>query len=232
MGNTRRQRPNDWIAFCILVVAIGFVSDLEAQNSSIFQQDLPVRGQAPILLDGGSWTYIPPNLPRRIKIHDRVTIRVDEIASMTQEGEVERRKSAQYNAVLEDWISLIGLKAIKPNAQADGDQTIAGQLQQLYRAEGDVQARESLALNIACTVADIRPNGDLVLEGHKQIRVNDDFWEVSLTGVCRHADVGPDNVILSRNIANMKLDKRERGHVRDSYKRGWLVRWLDEFHPF
>ena len=175
---------------------------------------------------------IPPTLPRQIKIHDRVTVRVDELASMTQEGEIDRRKTASYSAVLQDWISLIGLKAIKPNAQSDGDQTIAGKLQQLYRAEGDIEAREALTLNIACTVADIRPNGDLVLEGHKQIRINDNFWEVSLTGVCRHEDVGPDNVVLSRNIADLKLDKRERGHVRDSYKRGWFVRWLDEFHPF
>ncbi len=203
-----------------------------AQSGSIFDQELPTSEQPPISLDGGSWTYIAPVRARRISINDRVTIRVDELASTTQEGEVERRKTASYNAVLQDWIRLIGLKAIKPNVQADGDQTIAGQLQQLYRAEGDVATREALALNIACTVADIRPNGDLVIEGHKQIRVNDDFWEVSLTGICRHADVGPDNVVLSRNIVNMKLDKRERGHVRDAYKRGWLVRWLDEFHPF
>ncbi|MBC8355065.1 MAG: flagellar basal body L-ring protein FlgH [Planctomycetes bacterium] len=223
---------NPIVQLTAVLAILAFAGPVAAQTSSIFDRDLPTNRQPPIMLDGGSWTYIPPTLPRRIQIHDRVTIRVDEIASMTQEGDVERRKTASYNAVLQDWISLIGLKAIKPNAQADGDQTIAGQLQQLYRAEGDVQARESLTLNIACSVADIRPNGDLVLEGHKQIRINDDMWEVSLAGICRHQDVGPDNVVLSRNIVNMKLDKRERGHVRDSYKRGWFVRWLDEFHPF
>lgn len=203
-----------------------------AQSSSIFERDLPAINQAPIMLDGGSWTYIPPVLPRKIMIHDRVTIRVDELASMTQEGDVQQRRTAQYNAVLKDWVGLIGLKALKPNAQNDGDQTINGQLQQTYRAQGDVEARESLTLNIACTVADIRPNGDLVLEGHKQIRINENAWEVSLTGVCRHQDVGPDNVILSRNIADLKLDKREHGQARDGYKRGWLVRLLDEFGPF
>ena len=216
----------------IALACIAIAEQAIAQSASIFERDIPMSRQGGISLDGGSWTYIPPIQPRRININDRVTIRVDELASVTQEGEVERRKVASYNAVLQDWIRLVGLKAIKPNVQADGDQTVAGQLQQLYRAEGDVATRESLALNIACTVADIRPNGDLVIEGHKQIRINDDFWEVSLTGICRHEDVGPDNVVLSRNIVNMKLDKRERGHVRDSYKRGWIVRWLDEFHPF
>ncbi|MCA9142236.1 MAG: flagellar basal body L-ring protein FlgH [Planctomycetaceae bacterium] len=217
----------------LVIAAVIFATgEAMAQSSSIFERDLPQTGQAPIMLDGGSWTYIPPVLPRRINIHDRVTIRVDELASMTQEGDVQQRRTAQYNAVLKDWIGLIGLKAIKPNAQNDGDQTINGQLQQTYRAQGDIEARESLALNIACTVADIRPNGDLVLEGHKQIRINENAWEVSLSGICRHQDVGPDNVVLSRNIADLKVDKREHGQARDGYKRGWLTRLLDEFAPF
>ena len=223
------------LSFCFVpsfVIVMVIASNATAQNSSIFAKELPPNGQAPIMLDGGSWTYIPPVLPRRINIHDRVTIRVDELASMTQEGDVQQRRTAQYNAVLKDWVRLIGLKALKPAVQADGDQTVNGQLQQVYRAQGDIEARESLALNIACTVADIRPNGDLVLEGHKQIRINENSWEVSLTGVCRHQDVGPDNVVLSRNIADLRLDKREHGQARDGYKRGWLVRLLDEFGPF
>jgi flagellar L-ring protein precursor FlgH len=228
----RPSRVSHPIRLLAIIALLAFAGQATAQSSSIFERDLPAHGKAPIMLDGGSWTYVPPQLPRRIMINDRVTIRVDELASMTQEGEVDRRKTAQYNAVLKDWVHLIGLKALKPDAQNDGDQTINGQLQQIYRAEGDVEARESLVLNIACTVADIRPNGDLVIEGHKQIQINDNVWEVSLAGICRHQDVGPDNVVLSRNIVNMKLDKRERGHVRDAYKRGWLVRWLDEFDPF
>ena len=184
------------------------------------------------MLNGASWTYVAPTLPRKIKIHDRVTIRVDEIASMTQEGRVQQRKTAQYDAILKDWVRLIGLKAIKPAPQSDGDQRINGQLQEVYRAQGDIEARESLVLNIACTVADIRPNGDLVLEGHKQIRINENAWDVSLSGICRHQDVGPDNVVLSRNIADLRLDKREQGQSRDGYKRGWLTRLLDEFDPF
>lgn len=232
MGFQRQRRENGVVQTLVVVVVSACAGYSAAQSSSIFERDLPLDGRAPIMLDGGSWTYIPPTLPRRIAIHDRVTIRVDELASMTQEGDVQQRRTAQYQAVLKDWIRLIGLKAIKPNVQADGDQKIDGQLQQVYRAQADVEARESLALNIACTVADIRPNGDLVLEGHKQIRINENSWEVSLTGVCRHQDVGPDNVILSRNIADLKVDKREHGQARDGYKRGWVTRLLDEFAPF
>jgi len=217
------------VGFTILLATDG---RLQAQSSSLAAESLQAGQPAPLKLDTGSWTYIPKVVPRVLAINDRVTVRVDELARMQSEGEVERRKNAQHDAILQDWVRLIGLKALKPAVQADGDPRIRGQLQQLFRAEAEVETRESLALNIACTVADIRPNGDLVLEGHKQIRVNDDFWEISLVGICRREDVGPDNVLLSRNIVNMKLDKRERGHVRDGYRRGWLGRWMDEFAPF
>ena len=50
--------------------------------------------------------------------------------------------------------------------------------------------------------------------------------------LCRREDIGPGNVILSKNIANLVVDKRELGQIRDSYKRGWLTRWWDQLGPF
>ncbi len=120
----------------------------------------------------------------------------------------------------------------KKNQHFNHQKYLSNRLRPQIDRLGDVEAREQLVLNITCTVADIRPNGDLVLEGHRQIRINENAWDVSLSGICRHQDVGPDNVILSRNIADLKLDKREHGQSRDGYKRGWLTRVLDEFAPF
>lgn len=179
-----------------------------------------------------SWTHVPLPRVRQLRINDRIMVRVEELSKVQSEGEIESRKDLQYDLVLTDWIKLIGLKAIKPSPQADGDQRVGGDLKQLFRAEGDMATKESLTLNISCTVADIRPNGDVVLEGHKQIQVNYESWEVSLSGICRYQDILPDNTVLSRQIANLKIVKRDRGHVRDSYKRGWLSRWIDEWSPF
>ena len=215
-----------WTTWLVLSAAA------QAQDSSLYREDLPPGRQQPLSLQGGSWTFLPSQPPRVIRINDRVTVRVDELARTQAEGDVERRKTGNYDMRLQDWVHLIGLKAMKPDAQNDGDQRIRGQLQQILRANSEVESRESLTLNIACTIADIRPNGDLVLEGHKQIRVNDNIWEVSLSGICRNEDLGPDNVVLSRNIVDLMLDKRERGDVRDGYKRGWLLRWMDEWQPF
>lgn len=136
-----------------------------AQNSSLFSEDLPEpEGQQPPSLATSSWTYrqLPP--PQEIRIHDIISIRVDEKSQVNSEGEMQRRKNGLYDATLKDWIHLEGLKAIKLDKQEGGDQRAQGQLNQIYRSEAELETREALKFEIAAEVADIRPNGNLVLE--------------------------------------------------------------------
>ena len=81
-------------------------------------------------------------------------------------------------------------------------------------------------------LARLLPNGTLVLEARRDIQNGDEHWIASLSGVCRREDIQPGNTILSKDIAELKIDKREAGHIPDAYKRGWLTRWMDAFNPF
>ena len=89
-----------------------------------------------------------------------------------------------------------------------------------------------MEFKIACTVVDIRPNGVLVIEGRRSIRNNEEVWDLSLTGSVRPEDVLTNNTVLSENIADLRIYKREAGSVRDSYRRGWLMHWLDTYQLF
>ncbi len=206
----------------------GLVSNVAAQCSSLYGDTARRR---PLTLEQLSWTYQPAIEPREIKIHDVITVIVDEKAQMISEGEMDRRKKADGKLTLKDWI-LLRRWAAFPDPQTAGDPTIAGAMENKYRAEADLETREALKLRIACTVVDVRPNGNLVLEGHRTIRVNSEVWELSLTGVVFPEAVLPNNTVLSENIADLQILKREGGHVRDAYRRGWLMYWLDRFQPF
>lgn len=219
------------VAVTLLVIVAPSAAAL-AQNSSLFNRDLPAKDGRTTTLSDSSWTYrqLPP--PQELKIHDIITIRVDEKAQAMSEGEVERRKNALYDAVLSDWVHLESLQALKPDAQSDGDQRIQGKLNQLYRAEAELETTEALKFEIAAEIVDIRPNGNLVLEAHRTIRLNDETWEYSLSGICRKEDIAPGMVVFSRDVAELNIHKRERGHVRDGYRRGWFTRWFDLLQPF
>lgn len=202
------------------------------QNSSRIRGLYNGAPQRPLTLGDYSWTRPQPVPPREIRQHDIISIRVDELARMQSEGEVERRKNASYDATLLDWLTLNGFRQAIPDPQDSGNQRIRGTLNQLYRAENDLETTERLTFNIAARVVDIRPNGNIVLEAHKEVRNNNEIWRAALTGVCRQQDIGPDNVILSRNVVDLQIHKYEMGHVRDSYRRGWITRFVDRFNPF
>ncbi len=232
---------------------------LAAQNSSIFQNPAPaVLGTVPgdrfvpsavvpatpetgtvIIptppsspqLSAASWTYAPAVAPRVLRVHDVISIRVDEIARMTAEGRANQRKNAIYNAVLKEWLELDGF-GVRKAPQTAGDPAVTGQLDEQYRATSDIQTRETLAFNIASEIADIRPNGTIVLEAHKSITINDNRWEISLSGMCQAKDITPDNMVLSKDIIDLKIDKRESGQARDGYRRGWFTEWFARLQPF
>lgn len=229
MGNVRHYLG---LAALLLAALTGTTKPAWGQNSSLFSQPGGNGTTRPLTLPSASLTYIALPPPKKIELHDLIIVKVDELARMSSDGELSRRKNSSLTAQLKDWILWPELFTIKPDPQADGDQTVDGSLQQQIRATNELETRESLMLNIACEIVDIRPNGLLVLEGHKRIGVNEETWEVSLTGLCRRDDILPDNTVFSRNVLDLRLDKRDHGQIRDGYRRGWFTRWYDQFNPF
>lgn len=183
-------------------------------------------------LDAVSPYYTEPPVPKKIKLHDIITVVVREQSSYLSEGSVDRRKNGAYDAVIKDWVKLTSGLTLKPSAQSDGDPRASGTIQQTYRSESEMEIKDRLDLRIAATVVDIRPNGNLVVEAHKTIRQNREQLDASLTGIVRPEDILPDNTVLSEDVAELSLYKRERGHIRDSIRRGWATRLIDALNPF
>jgi translation initiation factor IF-2 len=153
------------------------------------------------------------------------------LEAMLSEGEFDGKKNASIDAQLKSWIELDGLN-LKPAPQPNGDPRANGIYNTQFRAEGELESRDLLTFNIQAMVVDIRPNGNLVIEARKQIKVNEELQIMSLSGIVRREDIAPNNVVLSERIAELMVTKNEAGHVRDAYKRGWLHRVYDRFAPF
>ncbi|PHS03752.1 MAG: hypothetical protein COA78_17400 [Blastopirellula sp.] len=140
----------------------------EGPVSSLAQRNMLVAPGQPNpyasgMMQSMNWQHreLPP--PKVLKEKSIIHIQVDEKAQMKSDGGLDRRKIGSYTSILTDWLKIVDMKSLKPQTQADGDQTIAGTLNKLFRAEGDLETNESLKFQIAATVSEVLPNGNLKL---------------------------------------------------------------------
>jgi len=229
---SRKILNNRLVSFAATVGILGLLGSAQAQDGSLFLQ--PAQGPPGLTLQSSSFIYreLPPEArPRELQANDIITVVVDFRSRFLSEGDAESRKIASLTAVLADWIKLDSGN-LQPAPQASGDPTISGTLNSQYRAEADVELRDSLSFKMAAKIVDIRPNGNLVIEGHQEIQNNEERWRISLTGVVRREAIQADRTVSSDAIYDFNVDKEEVGQVRDGYARGWLAKWYDRFKPF
>jgi len=229
-----RRRRLRLAASTMGLLAAGFWNNAaNAQDGSLLLVPPPSQ-EGQLTLQNSSFMYhkLPPEAEfRELQINDIITVLVDYRSSMISEGDAEARRNLSLNAVLSDWLAFDG-KDIFPAPQSRGNPRINGSLQSQYRTESEMELRDALMFRIAAAVVDIRPNGNLVIEARREIRINEEVWMQSLTGVVRRQSIGPDRTVRSDEVHEMRIEKRERGFVNDTYTRGWFARWYGKWKPF
>ena len=93
-----------------------------------------------------------------------------------------------------------------------------------FQGAADSSQSNRLSGSIAVTVADVLPNGNLLIRGQKQLTLNQGSELVQLTGIVRAEDIAPDNTVLSTQIADANITYGGRGLLADANRPGWLAR--------
>jgi flagellar L-ring protein FlgH len=186
---------------------------------------------APLSLADASWTYQSPAEAKIAQINDIVRVQVSIKSTMASLGKIDRKKQGYGGLKLASWIKFYDWN-LGEDKQNYGTPEVRGNIDNKIQAQGDLQTNDKLTFTISCRIVDKRPNGNCILEGNWSVRDNEENWEYSLSGEIRPADIKPDNSVISDTIADLKVMKREAGHVRDSYRRGWALEWLDKWQPF
>lgn len=219
----------------VVVLFFGLRGVASAQDGSLLLvPPVPPKQKAALCLENSSFIYrrLPPEAEQReLQLNDIIMVVVDYKSALTSDGDANSKKTASFNAVLSDWLKFDG-KNILPAAQAHGDPTIAGSLNSQYKTQADIKQNDALTFKIAASVVDIRPNGNLVIEARNSVRIDDEVWEKSLTGVVRRQSIGPDHTVRSSDIAEGQICNRKKGFVHDATNRGWLTRCYDHVKPF
>lgn len=154
--------------------------------------------------------------------------RVGDILTVVLAERTNARKSANTNTAKDSSISLtdpvLGGRPVTRggvpllNTEIDMSRSFDG--------KGDAAQSNQLEGSITVTVSQVLPNGNLLIQGEKWVKINQGQEYIRLRGIVRPVDIRPDNTVLSTQIADAQVAYGGTGFVAQSNSPGWLTRFF------
>jgi flagellar L-ring protein FlgH len=166
---------------------------------------------------------------RAARIGDILTVSVNITDKANIANETQRSRTSKEDSGISDFIgskTITQTNKILPGKILTADSTSSSD------GKGSVNRQESLTTNVAAVVTQVLPNGNLVVEGKQEIRVNFEIRELIVAGIVRPEDIQSDNTIDSTKIAQARIAYGGRGQIMDVQQPRYGQQVSDILLPF
>jgi flagellar L-ring protein FlgH len=167
---------------------------------------------------------------RAARIGDLLTVTVNITDKANIANETQRSRTNKEDSGITDFVGskTLGAQAQKilPGRILTADSTASSD------GKGSVNRQEALQTNVAAVVTQVLPNGNLVVEGKQEIRVNFEIRELIVAGIVRPEDIQSDNTIDSSKIAQARIAYGGRGQITDVQQPRYGQQVMDVLLPF
>lgn len=145
---------------------------------------------------------------------------------------MERTQASNENSATTERGGSIGLTppASGPLAVLGGDLNLGGD--QSFSGRGQSTQSNRLSGEISVTIAEVYPNGTMLVRGEKLVRLNRGDEFIRISGLVRPSDISLDNRIASSRVADAQIVYSGRGELARASAQGWLQRFFSRVSPF
>jgi len=220
-----------WGFIVLIVMATGACMPLTSHRLNAPPVE-PVLAEIPVVSEEGSlWSVSAANLFKDLKaarVNDIVTISVVETTSATDNAttDLDRQSNlkASWAGILETFQTSGMIKELANSNTVNFGNTFGG--------KGATTRSSNMTAYITARVIKVRPNGNLVIRGARDVRVNNENQYIYIQGEVRPVDISSNNVVLSTYIADAVIELTGYGVVSDKQHPGLVARLLDWIWPF
>jgi len=166
--------------------------------------------------------------PRAMHVGDVITVNVSVADTAKMQNTTSRSRTNSENANLTNFFGLekVVTPAFDPTSvvKMGSDNSNVG--------AGSIQRAESINMTLAALVAQVLPNGNLVIDGHQQVRVNNELRDMRLSGIVRREDITQDNTVNLSQIAEARVIYGGQGTMSDVQQPRYGSQLLDIIMPW
>lgn len=226
---------------CILIIfLVGCVSTQSANQPS--GAAMPDRYSLPLVeekfpkpAEGTIYSARVKNLyqdSRARSIGDIVTVNIVETSSGTKSAETTTSRDSSLTGGIS---SLFGMESWLKGE--DGRHTpsltsMQTNIEKSFEGKGETTRNSTVKATISARVINVTMDGNLIIRGYREIRVNNETQHIILSGIVRPEDISKDNSIVSTQIADARIEYTGSGALSVKQQPGWLANAIDVVWPF
>ena len=180
--------------------------DKVAQN---YTEPEASRSTGSLWTPGGLLTDVSVDYKAR-SLHDTLTVLVSVQTTAAQSGAVNNSRAFTTNSAITGLLGGLSTAGTNPLFAAQSSNSLKGQ--------GQTSSNTTFTTSLTGQVIAVLPNGNLVVEAHRQIDMNNQHEEVIVRGVARPGDIAPTNTIASAALAQLEIELKGKGIISDSVR--------------
>jgi len=170
---------------------------------------------------------------RAKEIGDLVMVIVIESSEASREASTDVSRDSQVDAGISGVLGmpedlglshLYGSAGFKPSIGASSNNS--------FKGSGSTKQKDVLRTRVAARIVNILDDGNLVIEGRRQVRVHKDTQYLFVRGIARPEDISNANTVASAALADAQIIYSGEGLVSDQQRPGWMYRIVDAVWPF
>jgi flagellar L-ring protein precursor FlgH len=165
---------------------------------------------------------------KALRVGDIITVRIVESAQASNTADTDLSRNSSIKAGLS---SFFGKKKFLNLFKLDED-LLASSAENSHQGSGSTTRSGQLTATMTAVVRDVLPNGNLIIQGMREVLVNHEQQFITLTGIVRPLDVDRDNIVLSTQLADASITIGGLGVVADKQRSGWGTWLFDFIWPF